>query len=116
MPRKSPADVLQHIHEYLRAWERNAPDSVFWNMTLEQFKAAVRPSEEKRTELLDLTERTQRVIAERDSADATSLRLCEGVALGVRGHPTFGPDSMMYAALGFVRKSAKRRRRKKRRI
>jgi hypothetical protein len=115
MPRKSPAEVLQHIQKYVRAWERHAPDVVFWNMTLAQFKARVRRSEETRKEILEVTARLRSLTSERNSADIDSLRLCEGVADGVRGNPTVASDSLMYEALGFVRKSVKRKRGKMRR-
>jgi len=115
MPRWSPAGKLQQIQKFTRAWERMAPNSVFYAMTLEQFKAVVRPSEEKRKELLDIEYRTRRVTAECDAADWTSMEALRNVANGVRVDPTFGNDSALYAALGYVRESAKCRRGPKRR-
>ena len=114
MPRWSPAGKLQQIRKFTRAWERMAPNSVFYGMTLEQFKAVVRPSEEKRKELLDIEQQTRAITAERDAADRTSMQALRDVANGIRGDPTFGSDSALYAALGYVRESAKRRRGKKR--
>jgi hypothetical protein len=113
MPRWSPAGKLQQIQKFTRAWERMAPNSVFYGMTLEQFKTLVRPSEEKRKELLDIEFQTRRITAERDAADGISMQALHNVANGVRGDPAFGPDSALYAALGYVRESAKRRRGKK---
>jgi hypothetical protein len=73
----------------------------------------VRPSGEKRKELLDIQFRTRRVTSERNAADKASMLALRGVANGVRGDPKFGSDSALYAALGYVRESAKRRRGKK---
>jgi hypothetical protein len=42
---------------------------------------------------------------ERDHADAESLRLLQLVINGIIADPTEGPDSDLYAASGYVRKS-----------
>jgi hypothetical protein len=41
------------------------------------------------------------------------MRLLSDVANGVKGDRMFGDDSALYAAMGYVRTSARRRRRKR---
>ena len=113
MARKSPAEKIEKIRRVVGAWEGLAPDAVFYGMTLEQFKAAIRPSEETREVLNDLGVRVRLTTSRRNFADDKSMQLIDGVACGVRGDPKHGEDSLLYARMGYVRKSARRRRRSK---
>ena len=115
MARRSPAEKLQRIHRVMRAWEDYAADGVFYGHTLEQFKAAVRASEETRALIDDLERRLRVAIHDRNVADAKSMRLCEDVASSVKGTPHHGDDSVLYAAMGYTRKSVRYRRRGKKR-
>jgi hypothetical protein len=103
MARRSPAGKLYQIQKVIRAWEDLAPASVFYGRTLEQFKAAVRPSEATRAEIEDLQRRLREAIHRRNTADAKSMRLLNGVVNSVRGHESHGNDSALYAAMGYVR-------------
>jgi hypothetical protein len=82
-------------------------------MTLAEFKAAVRPSQDIRAEIDELEYRLEQLILQRDSADREAMRLLRGVADGVKGDRMFGNDSALYAAMGYVRTSARRRRGKR---
>jgi hypothetical protein len=95
------------------AWEDFAPDSVFYGYTLEEFKAAIRASEESRAVIEDLQRRLRVAIRDRNVADAKSMVLCADVVNGVKGDPTHGQDSALYAAMGYKRTSVRRRRRRK---
>lgn len=79
MARKSPAQKIKKIRQVIRAWEGIAPKAVFFGMTLEQFKTAVRPSEETRTELDSLRHRTNHIVKQRDVCDIWSMQLIEGI-------------------------------------
>jgi len=113
MARLSPAEKIKRIHRVMCAWEDFAPESVFYGHTLEQFKAAVRASEETRALINDLQRRLRVAIHDRNVADAKSMLLCADVANGVKGNPRHGGDSAVYAAMGYVRGSVRRRRRRK---
>lgn len=114
MARRSPAETLRHIHRVMRAWERLAPNSVFYGMTLAQFRDAARPSLETRAEIADLERRLKQLLHQRKFADSRFMQEVEGVVSGVKGDPKFGQDSPLYAAMGYVLKSARGKRRKKR--
>jgi hypothetical protein len=53
MARKTPAGHLATLERILSAWERLRPNMSFGGMTLEQFKAAVQPSFDKRAAIAD---------------------------------------------------------------
>jgi hypothetical protein len=83
-------------------------------MTLAQFKAAVQLSVDTRDQIDDHMRYVTMLTAQRDYADVEAMRLVEGVSHGVRGNPKFGQDSLLYGQMGYVRKSARRKRRSKR--
>ena len=113
MARKSPAQKLHRIQRAIDAWESLAPDSIFFGKTLEQFKTEVRRSVQLHGEIADLRQRLKTLPRIRDIADANSMLLIENVSFGIQGDPKFGADSQLYARFGYVRKSARRKRRKK---
>jgi hypothetical protein len=74
MARKSPSQKLKSIRRAIEAWERHAADSVFYGMTLEQFKAAVRPSLQFRQEI-DYHRGCLRALPhQRDGADTKAMQ------------------------------------------
>jgi len=48
------------------------------------------------------------LIDQRDIADVETNRLIQLVVKGVVGDPTFGEDSALYEAMGYVRKSERK--------
>ncbi len=113
MARKSPAEIFAQIRDAIGAWEEFAPEAVFYGLTLAQFRAVARPSLRTRTEIENLNRRLRRTIQRRVVADARTMRLVQGVVSSVKGDPDHGEDSALYAAMGYVRKSARRKRRRK---
>ena len=113
MARKSPADKIRQIRRVISAWERLAPDAVFYGMTLAQFRAAVQPSIDTRDQIDDHMRHVKLLTGQRDFVDVEAMRLVEGVSLAVQGNPKFGQDSLLYGQMGYVRKSARRKRRSK---
>lgn len=113
MARKSPAEKLKRIQQTIDAWEGHGRHHTLHGMTLHQFNAAVRPSKDARRKVADLERRLAQAIRERNSADARSMRLVKNVGYAVAGHPELGQDSDMYEAMGYVRRSARRKRRKR---
>jgi hypothetical protein len=86
----------------------SAPDKTFGGMTLAQFKAKVKPSFDTREELRALESQTQAKQIERDNADEESLRVTQLAVNGVIGDPEEGPDSDLYEAFGYTRKSQRK--------
>jgi hypothetical protein len=101
----NPKDVELKMQRILNAWETLAPDKTFGGMTLAQFRAAAQPSQAARDRLDDLEDQRTQAQAERDRADEDFLAKAQLVVNGVVGDPTFGPDSALYAAMGYTRKS-----------
>ena len=113
MARKSPADILKRIREVIGAWQELAPGTVFYGLTLAQFQKAAHPSLQARAEIEDAQRRRRRAIRQRDAADARIMSLLRGVVNGVKGNPDHGEDGALYATMGYVRKGARRKRRRK---
>lgn len=103
-----PKSTLDKLNSVISGWETLAPDKSFGGMTLAQFKAAVKRSFDTREELRVLESQTQAKQIERDDADAESLRRVQLVVNGVIGDPEEGPDSDIYAAFGYTRKSERK--------
>jgi len=106
--RKAPKGIKLKIDEVSRAWELLAGSLTFGGMTLEQFKAAIQASYETRDALATLNNQITAMLNARHDADAESMHKVFLVVNGVIGDPTFGPDSALYEAMGYVRKSARK--------
>lgn len=87
------------------AWKEGAPTVSFGNIVQGDFSAKITAAEAKEQLIADLQaqidiEKDERDDLYRDLDDDSDL-----VANGVRGDANFGPDSPLYGAMGFVRKS-----------
>ncbi len=89
----------------VNAWETLAPNKSFGGMTLAQFQAATQPSRAAREQIDDLEDQLRQAMANRDRADADFLAKAQLVVAGVLADPTEGPDSALYEAFGYTRKS-----------
>ena len=61
-----------------------------------------------RAEILALEKQLEGRKADRSLADDTVSELMDLVVNSVRGTPVFGPDSPLYRAMGYIRKSERR--------
>ena len=113
MARKSPVDKLAAMRKVVDAWESLAAGATFYGMTLAKFKAFIQPSLKARTEIQDLQERLRITIKVRDVADSRSMPKLRGVVNGVKGDPSHTEDGELYAAMGYVPKAARRKRRRR---
>jgi hypothetical protein len=100
-----PKNAKTKLDQIISAWANLAPNKAFGGMTLQEFKAAVKPSYDTREELVVLDNQVQSKQVERDDADVESLRLVQLVVNGIIGDPTEGPNSDLYEATGHVRTS-----------
>lgn len=96
---------LEKIEKIIQAWESHDPKATFSAMTLDKFKEAVKPSSDVRQELSEVATRTVGLKAKRAAVDVTSRATMDRVVAGVRGDPAHGPDSALWAAMGFTRLS-----------
>jgi hypothetical protein len=105
---KAPKDAKAKIDEVVKAWESLAATQSFGGMTLEQFKTAVKPSQDTRDALDALDKQMTAALNARAAADQVSLDKVQLAINGVVGDPAFGPDSALYEAMGYVRKSERK--------
>lgn len=103
----TPKETLSRIVDLTQGWGSLRPAKSYSGLTLDQFKEAVKDSHEARAEIVDLEGRLQAAIARRDAADAESLTAVQQVINSIKGDPEDGEDGELYAALGYVRKSAR---------
>ena len=104
----SPKTTMEKIERMINAWRTLAPDKTFAGMTLAQFEAAVAPSRDARRRIDDLNDQLIEAMADRDTADDTSTARIQQVVAGVLADPTEGPDSPLYEAFGYTRKSERK--------
>jgi hypothetical protein len=103
-----PKSTLEKLNRVISGWETLAPDKSFGGMTLAQLKTALKPSFDTRDQLRALENQVQSKQAERDNADAESLRRIQHVINGVIGDPEEGPDSDLYESFGYTRTSERK--------
>ena len=104
----NPKTNEQKMNAMINAWETLAPAKTFGGMTLEQFKAVVAPAQAARARIADLETQMTRALNDRDAGDAAFLSKAQLVVNGVLADPTEGPDSSLYEAMGYTRKSERR--------
>lgn len=98
----------EKIHRMLEAWRTLTPDKTFGGMTLAQFEAAAAPSLSTRRRIAELEDQLTQEMAARDHADDTLAPKIQLVVAGVLADPTEGPDSALYEAFGYTRKSERK--------
>jgi hypothetical protein len=104
----NPKTNQQKMERMLNAWETLAPGKSFGAMTLAQFQAAAQPAQAARQRIEDLEDQLTQAINEREAADEQFLAKAQLVVNGVLADPTEGPDSALYEAFGYTRKSERR--------
>lgn len=104
----NPKTNEQKMNTMVNAWETLAADKSFGGLTLAQFKALVAPARDARAQIADLEAQLTHAINQRDQSDAAFLSKAQLVVNGVLADPTEGPDSSLYEAMGYTRKSERR--------
>jgi len=101
----SPRDNEEKLNRILNAWKTLAADKSFAGMTVSQFETAITPSFAARDQLETLDDQRTHLMNSRNDADETSLTKAAAVVAGVQADPSFGPNSSLYEAMGYIRKS-----------
>jgi hypothetical protein len=104
----SPKDNEQKMERMLNAWETLAPDKTFGGMTLPQFRATAQPAQAARQRIDELEDQLKQALTDREDADEAFLVKAQLVVSGVLADPTEGPDSALYEAMGYTRKSERK--------
>ena len=99
---KNPTRIVRKVEEVSTAWERIAPKAEFGGMNLADFKAAVGDSFATRSRAAELEAELSANIARRAAADTATSEKVKLVVNSVKGHPTYGENSDLYRAMGYV--------------
>ena len=105
----NPKELLEKLDRMDNAWRTLAPNKTFGGMTLSQFEEECLPSREARNTIEDLQDLLTKALAGRDTADEHTTSKIQLVVAGVYGDPTEGPNSALYEAFGYTRKSDRKK-------
>src|SRR5665647_61177 len=108
MPTHSPKRVATKLQQIIDAWKKLRPTKLFAGLTADQFAEQVKPSLDTRDQLSGLRRQVTDSRLQRVDADQASMDLAQFVANSVKGDPTEGENSGLYAAMGYVPKSSRR--------
>ncbi|HEY0944590.1 MAG TPA: hypothetical protein VGD81_04955 [Opitutaceae bacterium] len=107
MYRHSTRDT-KRLTTIIDAWTNLSPAKSFAGMTLAEFEVAIAASVEVRSRLVSANERAAAARVDRDNADRRTMPILDRVVAAVVADRTEGNDSVLYAAMGYVRKSDRR--------
>jgi hypothetical protein len=93
---------VEKLRGHTAKWELIAPAAEFGGMSLADFLAAVAESFNLRTRSAELEAELSANIARRAAADDTTNSKLKPVVNSVKGHPTYGENSDLYRAMGYV--------------
>ncbi|MEJ1964206.1 MAG: hypothetical protein WDO56_22745 [Gammaproteobacteria bacterium] len=100
-----PAEIERKIDQAVHAWESSCPEQSFADMTLEQFKQALQPCQTAKAKFTAAEAVWETSRQERNAVYLRALELTRSVGNSVKGHPKYGENSAVYAAMGYVPKS-----------
>ena len=100
--------IVERIETFSAAWREMAADASFAGMSYAEFEGASAAPLTLRTEISDLELQLIGKKAARAIADVAAGELLSLVVNSVRGTPSYGEDSPLYRAFGYVRKSERR--------
>lgn len=104
----APKKIEDAIKSVIAAWDNLTPAKSFGAMTLEQFKARVKPSLDARGELATARNTRINALTGRMLSDEESQKAILLVVNAIKGDPSEGEDSALYEACGYVPKSKRK--------
>jgi len=99
---KNPTRIARRAAQVSTAWEQIAPEAEFAGMTLAAFKTAIGESFVIRERLAQLEADQSANLARRTVADAATNNRVKLVVNSVKGSPSYGENSDLYRAMGYV--------------
>jgi hypothetical protein len=108
MARSTPRANQEKMQRMINAWDTLASAKSFGGMTLTQFKSAAQPAIDASAQIEDIEDQLTGVISARDAADVAFAARAQRAVNGILAHHTEGPDSALYEAMGYTRKSDRR--------
>ena len=109
MAKVTPGKVEETYERFIAAWENLTPTKVFGGLTLDQFKATVKPSSDARKSVKDAQIVLEGAIEGRDNADQATLSAMDAVKKSVIADPTVGGDRVVSVKQGNRRAAIRRR-------
>jgi hypothetical protein len=98
----SKPSLTEKITLLKSAWNSLAPDTKFGNMTLAEYGVAANAYVGAQAAVeLGKVNRAAAVVT-KDTADAATLLVLNQTVASIKGEPTFGPDSGLYRACGYI--------------
>jgi hypothetical protein len=104
----NPGKVEADTNAILKAWGQFAPAATFGGMTLAQYTTKVQPSLDARGEISTRETEIKSWADKRDDADVATTVANAAVIKGIVGDVSYGDNSDLYEACGYVRKSERR--------
>jgi hypothetical protein len=99
--------LIEKTNEVLRAWETLAPQATFAGMTAQEFRETLQPLVAIRQRIALLDQQRQGSMAARDMAEKEMAITLQLIVDSIKGTPAYGKDSELYAAIGYVTRSAR---------
>jgi hypothetical protein len=103
----SPTETLEKLREMINIWEELAATKTF-AVTLDEFKAALKPSFDVRDRIADLDDQLRKAKDDRERFDDASLELAQRVVNAILADATEGPDSSLLEGFGRTRQSERK--------
>jgi hypothetical protein len=107
-------DLLIRVDRIAQAWEKRRPEKKFSGLSVTQFKDAAQASRQARQDIKELEASLQGAHKRRKLADAELQQVERRVVLSVRGDEEDGEDSVLFGEMGFVPRSQRSRRTRRR--
>jgi len=104
----NPGQIEQDTNAILKAWKAFAPIAQFGSLTLPQYTALVQPSLDARQAIDDHNLLGKSLADKRDDVDVTTDATNAAIIKGIVGDVTYGDNSDLYEACGYIRKSEKK--------
>lgn len=103
--RVTPAEFVRRMVQVIQGWEKSCPEQPFAERTLEQFKQEMQLCLDAKANFEAADAQWEVARRERDVAYAKGNEQMLCVVNSVKGHPKYGENSPVYAAMGYVPKS-----------
>jgi ferric-dicitrate binding protein FerR (iron transport regulator) len=103
--RLSLTEIERRTEQAAHAWKLSCPGQSFAEMTLEQFTQELQTFQDAKARFAAAEAQWQTTRQERNAAYTKAMDLLKCVANSVKGHPKFGENSALYAAMGYVTRS-----------
>ncbi|CAN5469648.1 hypothetical protein BH10ACI1_BH10ACI1_07530 [soil metagenome] len=104
----NPAKRMEKMNKILQAWRDLAPNERFAGMTIAEFETEINKSVTFRLDLTELENQITAKTQERDMTDETNWDLSQFVVDSVKGNRSFGQNSGLYEAMGYITKSERK--------